>query len=138
MKAKGIISVVVFGLVIGTGVVYDLYRTSKVQKQNDDLLAMEGALYNTLEGYQSDLESYQDSLSQCRKWCDFYRERGDAYADMKRYGLGFISEQEMGAVVAAALYDTFIQNTTIVIRSDTTVFLNFSGQLFEVPVQLIK
>lgn len=131
MKAKKIISVVVFGLVIGAGVVYDLYRTSKVQKQNDDLLAMEGALLNTLE-------SYQDSLNQCREWCDFYRVRGDAYEGMERYGLGFISEQEKQAIMAATIYDVFIKNTTIVIRSDTTVFLNVLGQLFEVPIQSIK
>lgn len=131
MKAKEIISVVVFGLVIGAGVVYDLYRTSKVQKQNDDLLAMEGALLNTLE-------SYQDSLDQCRKWCDFFRTRGDVYEDFDKYGLALMSSQEQELLRGLAMYDAFLQNTTIILRPDSTILLNIFGQLFEVPVQSIK
>lgn len=131
MKAKKIILVVVFGLVIGAGVVYDLYRTSKVQKQNDDLLAMEGALLNTLE-------SYQDSLGQCRKWCDFYRARGDVYEDFDKYGIVLMSTQEQELLKVMAMYDAFLQNTTILLRPDSTILLNVFGQLFEVPVQSIK
>ena len=36
------------------------------------------------------------------------------------------------------MYDAFLQNTTIILRPDSTILLNIFGQLFEVPVQSIK
>ena len=38
----------------------------------------------------------------------------------------------------AAMYDAFLQNTTIVLRPDSTILLNIFVQLFKVPIQSIK
>lgn len=90
-----------------------------------------GAQLNTIN-------SYTDSLRLCREWCEFYRVRGDAYDDFDKYGLALMSTQEQEFLKGAAMYDAFLQNTTIVLRPDSTILLNIFGQLFKVPIQSIK
>lgn len=84
------------------------------------------------------INSYRDSLKQCREWCDFFRARGDVYEDFDKYGLALMSSQEQELLKGLAMYDAFLQNTTIILRPDSTILLNIFGQLFEVPVQSIK
>lgn len=84
------------------------------------------------------INSYRDSLKQCREWCDFFRTRGDVYEDFDKYGLALMSSQEQELLKGLAMYDAFLQNTTIILRPDSTILLNIFGQLFEVPVQSIK
>lgn len=64
MKAKQIISVVVFGLVIGVGAVYEHHRVAKIREYGDNMSLLVGAQINAIN-------SYRDSLKQCREWCDF-------------------------------------------------------------------
>lgn len=131
MKAKKIILVVVFGLAIGAGVVYEHHRVAKLREYSNNMELLVGAQLNTIN-------SYTDSLRLCREWCEFYRARGDAYDDFDKYGLALMSTQEQEFLKGAAMYDAFLQNTTIILRPDSTILLNIFGQLFEVPVQSIK
>lgn len=131
MKAKQIISVVVFGLVIGVGAVYEHHRVTKIREYGDNMSLLVGAQINAIN-------SYRDSLKQCREWCDFFRTRGDVYEDFDKYGLALMSSQEQEFLKGAAMYDAFLQNTTIVLRPDSTILLNIFGQLFKVPIQSIK
>lgn len=131
MKAKKIILVVVFGLAIGAGVVYEHHRVAKIQEYGDNMSLLVGAQINAIN-------SYRDSLKQCREWCDFFRTRGDVYEDFDKYGLALMSSQEQELLKGLAMYDAFLQNTTIILRPDSTILLNIFGQLFEVPVQSIK
>lgn len=131
MKAKQIISVVVLGLVIGAGAVYEHHRVAKIREYSDTMSLLVGAQINVIN-------SYKDSLKQCREWCDFFRTRGDVYEDFGKYGLALMSSQEQELLRGLAMYDAFLQNTTIILRPDSTILLNIFGQLFEVPVQSIK
>ena len=127
MKAKQIISVVVFGLVIGAGAVYEHHRVAKIREYGDNMSLLVGAQINAIN-------SYRDSLKQC----DFFRTRGDVYEDFDKYGLALMSSQEQELLKGLAMYDAFLQNTTIILRPDSTILLNIFGQLFEVRVQSIK
>ena len=131
MKAKKIILVVVFGLAIGAGVVDEHHRVAKIREYGDNMSLLVGAQINAIN-------SYRDSLKQCREWCDFFRTRGDVYEDFDKYGLALMSSQEQELLKGLAMYDAFLQNTTIILRPDSTILLNIFGQLFEVPVQSIK
>ncbi len=131
MKAKKIILVVVFGLAIGAGVVYEHHRVAKLREYSNNMELLVGAQINAIN-------SYRDSLKQCREWCDFFRTRGDVYEDFDKYGLALMSSQEQELLKGLAMYDAFLQNTTIILRPDSTILLNIFGQLFEVPVQSIK
>ena len=131
MKAKKIILVVVFCLAIGAGVVYEHHRVAKIREYGDNMSLLVGAQINAIN-------SYRDSLKQCREWCDFFRTRGDVYEDFDKYGLALMSSQEQELLKGLAMYDAFLQNTTIILRPDSTILLNIFGQLFEVPVQSIK
>lgn len=131
MKAKKIILVVVFGLAIGAGVVYEHHRVAKLREYSNNMELLVGAQINAIN-------SYRDSLKQCREWCDFFRTRGDVYEDFDKYGLALMSSQEQELLKGLAMYDAFLQNTTIILRPDSTILLNIFGQLFGVPVQSIK
>lgn len=56
----------------------------------------------------------------------------------KKIILVVVSSQEQELLKGLAMYDAFLQNTTIILRPDSTILLNIFGQLFEVPVQSIK
>lgn len=131
MKAKQIISVVVSGLVIGAGAAYEHHRVAKIREYGDNMSLLAGAQINAIN-------SYRDSLKQCRERCDFFRTRGDVYEDFDKYGLSLMSSQEQELLKGLAMYDAFLQNTTVILRPDSTILLNIFGQLFEVPVQSIK
>lgn len=53
-------------------------------------------------------------------------------------GAGVVYEHHRVAIICSFLYDAFLQNTTIVLRPDSTILLNIFVQLFKVPIQSIK
>lgn len=131
MKAKQIIPVVVSGPVIGAGAVYGHHRVARIREYGDNMPLPVGARINAIN-------SYRDSLEQCREWCGFFRTRGDVYEDSGKYGLALMSGQEQELLKGPAMYDAFLQNTTVILRPDPTILSNIFGQLFEVPVQSVR
>lgn len=131
MKAKKIILVVVFGLAIGAGVVYEHHRVAKLREYSNNMELLVGAQLNTIN-------SYTDSLRLCREWCEFIVRAVMRMMPLISTGLALMSTQEQEFLKGAAMYDAFLQNTTIVLRPDSTILLNIFVQLSKVPIQSIK